>query len=57
MDDLIRDAIHRGEQQAALVLEARSRALEERVARAPAVTEDLEEIRSEEAARDRKSVV
>ncbi len=51
MDDLIRDAIHRGEQQAALVLESRSRALEERVARAPAVTEDLEQIRSEEAAR------
>lgn len=50
MDELIREAIERGEQQAALVLEFRSRALEERVARASAVAEELEEVPTREAA-------
>jgi hypothetical protein len=50
IDDLIQDAIARGEQQAEEVLEFRSRALEERVSRADAVAEQLDKARGEQAA-------
>jgi lysophospholipase L1-like esterase len=50
IDDLIQDAVARGEQQAEEVLEFRSRALEERVTRAGIMAEQLDEARGEQAA-------